>query len=243
MDNSYPIKPFLLDLAFPKFCLGCNKEGAYLCQDCWHLLEIMENSYCLCQKPQLLLNPKIGKCRHCQEKRLLGLFFAVSYKNKIAQKIVRSFKYAPFIKDLAETMALVLAEHFVKSSKNNEDFWANSVLIPIPLDEKKLRERGYNQSEELARELSKITKARTFTNVLKKTKNTKPQMTSSKQEREKNLSGAFLVKNFAGLADKKIFLVDDVYTTGATMEECAKTLRKVGLKNVWGICFAREEYT
>jgi ComF family protein len=248
VDNSYPIKPFLLDLAFPKFCLGCNKEGSYLCQDCAHLLEISENNYCLCQKP--IIVPKIfgiekGKCQNCQEKRLSGLYFAFSYKNKLAQKLIRSFKYEPYIKDLAKTLASLLIEHFVLTGQNTNDIWAPNgipaVLIPIPLDKDKFKKRGYNQSEELAKELSGVLKISVATNILVKTKVTDPQMELKKEKREKNLENAFAVENFDGIANKKIFLVDDVYTTGSTMNECAKALRQAGAKHVWGIVLAREE--
>jgi ComF family protein len=110
----------------------------------------------------------------------------------------------------------------------------------VPLDRKKLRSRGYNQSEELARELSKIVKVPAISDVLLKTRPTKPQMELSGQERAKNLLNVFAIKNPEKIRDKKIFLVDDVYTTGSTMEECAKTLRQAGAKSVWGIALARE---
>lgn len=244
MDNSRQIKPFLLDLTFPKFCLGCEKEGTYLCTDCIHLLEISENNYCLCQKPfRLPPNPDSinGKCKNCQDKKLSGLYFALSYKNKLAQKLIRSFKYEPYIKDLAKTLASLLIEHFIKTNKNTEKIWENSVLIPIPLDKNKLKIRGYNQSEELAKELGKIIKIPIENDILMKNKSTKPQMELKKEEREKNLQNVFEVKNFARVANKKIFLVDDVYTTGSTMQECARILKNSGAKQVWGITLAREE--
>ena len=121
------------------------------------------------------------------------------------------------------------------SGKNTEEIWENSVLIPVPLDKTKLKQRGYNQSEELAKELSKVLKVPVVSNVLIKIKSTEPQMELSKQEREKNLENAFTIKNPAEvMRDKKVFLVDDVYTTGSTMAECAKTLKKSGDQNRFG---------
>ena len=237
-------KSFFLDLLFPRFCLGCKKEGFYLCEDCRALLDILEYNYCLCDyKPQRLLpEQKTGKCNHCQNKRLSGLYFALSYKEKaLTRKLIHQFKYPPYLKDLAKTLAGILAEHFIISGKNISRIWENSVLLPVPLDYKKLKIRGYNQSEEIAKELSKILKIPALSGVLVKIKPTKPQMELLKKERENNLCGAFAVKNSEQFLNKKIFLVDDVYTTGSTMEECALVLQNEGVKNIWGIALAREE--
>jgi competence protein ComFC len=245
VDNSTDkIKDFSLNLFFPKFCLGCQKEGTYLCGDCRALLDISQFNYCLCNKNPLRLPPdqKSGKCPKCQDKKLAGLYFALPYKEKdLTRKLIYQFKYQPYLKDLAETLASLIVEHLILSNKNTEEIWRNSGLIPVPLDKKKLKARGYNQSEELAKELSKIMKIPVISGNLIKIKPTKPQMELSKEEREINLKDAFQIKNPADLAEKKMFLVDDVYTTGSTMEECAKVLRKAGAKQVWGITIAREE--
>ena len=245
MDNSTnKSKAFLLDLFFPKFCLGCQKEGIYLCDDCRALLEISEYNYCLCEtKPQRLpQDQKSGKCNKCQDRRLSGLYFALPYKEKqLTKKLIYQFKYSPYLKDLAKTLASILVEHFVLSKKNTNDIWENGVLLPVPLDKNKLKTRGYNQSEELAKELSQVLQIPVILNNLVKIKSTKPQMELSGVERAKNIEGVFEIKNSEELSGKKIFLVDDVYTTGSTMNECAKVLRLSGVKSVWGICLAREE--
>lgn len=242
------IKDFLLELFFPCFCFGCKKEGTYLCEDCKATLEISEFQYCFCNKNPLRLPPnqnsanwRNGKCGRCSAKKLSGLYSALPYKeNNLTKKLIYSFKYQPYVKGLAKTLAGLLLEHFIITNKNTEDIWQNSVLMPIPLDKNKLKTRGYNQSEELAKELSKVLNIPVFFNVLIKTKRTKPQMELSKEEREKNLQGAFKIKNAPAIVGRKIFLVDDVYTTGSTMEECARVLREAGSKQVWGITIARE---
>jgi ComF family protein len=264
VNNSHlKFKEFLLDLFFPKFCLGCKREGAYLCDDCRTLLDISEYNYCLCDKPTRLIpspphqsfketygvgaRQKTGKCSRCRDKKLSGLYFALPYnlpagrqEKTLTKKLIYQFKYKPHLKDLAKTLASILIEHFVKTGKNTDEIWDNGVLIPVPLDKKKLKIRGYNQSEELAKELSKVLQIPVLSDNLIKTKSTKPQMELKKEQREKNLENAFSIKNPAGLTGKKIFLVDDVYTTGSTMSECAKTLKEAGAKQVWGICIARE---
>lgn len=239
------IKNFLLELFFPAFCFGCQKEGTYLCQDCKATLEILEFQYCLCSKNPLKINlelNKYGKCNRCFDKKLSGLYFALPYKaSALTRKLIQAFKYHPYIKDLAKTLALLLAEHFFISGSNKEDVWHNSVLIPIPLDKKKLKNRGYNQAEELAKELSKILGTPVLSDVLIKIKTTRTQIKLSGKKREQNLQGAFMAKKPLDLTrGEKIFLVDDVYTTGSTMEECARVLRKAGAKQVWGIAIARE---
>jgi len=236
VDNS---KGFLLDLLFPKFCLGCQKEGTYLCDDCRSLLDINEFNYCLCSH-----NPYItqtGKCYRCQNRKLSGLYSALPYKeHELTKKLIYQFKYPPYLKDLAKTLTSIIIEHLVLSKKNTDNIWENSVLIPVPLDSKKIRERGYNQTEELSNEMSKVLTIPVITNNLLKIKQTEPQMELTKSEREKNLENAFKIKNPAEFAGKKIFLVDDVYTTGSTMEECAKVLKISGAKQIWGIVIARE---
>lgn len=137
-------------------------------------------------------------------------------------------------------MSEILIEHFVIAKNNSEQIWQNSVLIPVPLDKRKLKNRGYNQAEELAKELSKVMEVPLISNNLVKTIKTFPQIKLSAKEREENLKNAFSTKNLGQIQGKKIFLVDDVYTTGATMEECAKTLKESGAKSIWGIAFARE---
>lgn len=253
MNNYYKkAGKFILDLFFPKFCFSCQKEGSYLCEDCRSLLEILEYNYCLCDKPfRLPPDQKSGKCSRCQDKKLAGLYFALPYnlpagrqETSLTKKLIHQFKYEPYIKDLAKTLASLLIEHFVKTGKNTDEIWAPggvpAVLIPVPLDKNKLKLRGYNQSQLLADELAKVLKIPVISDNLIKIKPTKPQMELSKEEREKNLKDVFIIKNPAELAEKKVFLVDDVYTTGSTMDECASVLRDAGAKSVWGICIARE---
>lgn len=244
VDNS---KNFLSDLFFPKFCFGCQKEGFYLCEDCRELVEILEYDYCLCEGHPFGLGPnlKTGKCNKCSGRKLSGLYFAVPFKDNLIKKLIYQFKYPPYTKDLAKTLASLIIEHLVKSGKNTNEIWAPNgvpaVLIPVPIYKSKLKERGYNQSDLLATELSKILQTPVFPDVLIKIKSTASQMELKKQEREKNLMGAFVIKNPERISGKKVFLVDDVYTTGSTMQECALVLRNAGAKSVWGLTIAREE--
>jgi len=215
------IKNFLLNLFFPKFCLGCKREGEYLCQDCKELLEIL----------------KIH--REYKTKYLSDLYFPLTYKSVLAKRLILSFKYEPFLKDLAETLASLVFDHFILIEEENK--FSDFILIPIPLEKKRLKWRGFNQTEEVGKKLADFLKIPILNNVLFKIKETPPQINLSEKERKKNIKGCFFVKNESLIKNKKILLFDDVYTTGTTMEEAAKVLKMAGAKEIIGIVLARAE--
>lgn len=226
------IKDFILDILFPRFCLGCNIEGTYLCDDCKAILDISEHRYCLCDNSRP--NNKGAKCKICNSKQLSGLYFALSYKEKpLTRKLIRYFKDEPYyVKDLAESLALLIADHL--SLLGEQSFFKDSILIPIPLDRKEMKKRGYNQSEEIAKAIEKISDTPVFNDVLIKI------TTFRVQSKIENIKGVFVCQNADKIRDKKIFLVDDVYTTGSTMEECCRVLKEAGAKEVWGMAIARD---
>jgi ComF family protein len=229
------LKGTILDFLFPKTCFGCQREGTYLCSDCLATLDILNTLFCLCPKSRIIASP--GKCPVCRSQSLSGLYFAVSYKNSLVKNLLHRFKYSPYVKELAKTLASLIIVHFKLIEKEKE--LQNSVLVPVPLEKTKLKARGFNQSEEMAKELVKEWKVPLINNCLEKIKTTENQMELSGKEREENLKGAFAVKSAEQIQGKKIFLIDDVYTTGATLEECAKILKQAGAKEVWAIAVAR----
>jgi ComF family protein len=209
----------VLDLFFPKFCLGCKGEGSYLCQDCKGTLDIL----------------RIHQ-RH-KTRYLSDLYFALPYQGGLIKKLILSYKYEPFLKNLSLTLSSLILDHFELLDKRPN--FADFCLIPIPLEKRKLRWRGFNQSGEIARELSKSLKIPFLENILMKIKTTLPQVELSEKERRENVRGSFFVKNKDSIKGKKILLVDDIYTTGSTMEEAARILRESGAKEVIGIVIAR----
>jgi len=230
------IKNFFLELLFPRFCLGCQKEGTYLCQDCLSLIEISQHQYCLCQMAQRIWQG--GKCKKCASRKLNGLYFAVPYQNSLVQKLIRLFKYNPFVKELSGTLASLIINHF-QLLDNPPDF-SEFLLVFIPLEKRKLKQRGFNQAEEIAKELSKSLEIPLVSDCLIKIKANFPQVKLSGKEREENIKGVFLCKNPEKIKGRKILLLDDVYTTGSTMEEAARVLKTAGAKEVWGVAVARE---
>ena len=213
-------KKFLLDLFYPKFCFLCQREGSYLCQDCLSTLD---------SNPPTTHTPP--------PKGLDGLYWAIDYQKPLIKNLIQSFKYEPLIKELAKNLASLIIEHF-QLLDNKPDF-KDFVLIPVPLEKKKLKWRGFNQAEEIAKELSSFLKIPLLSNCLIKTKETLPQVELSDQERKENIKGAFSSKHPELIKERKILLVDDLYTTGSTMEECARVLKQAGAREVIGVAIAR----
>jgi len=210
------IKEFILDILFPRFCLNCNREGSYLCPDCFSLIDISEKKYYFL-------------------KNLNGLFCPTSYDNFIVKKLINQFKYPPYIKELAKPLASLIITYFkILGESGLQDF----ILVPIPLHKKKLKSRGFNQASEIAKELSKNLAIPFSDNVLIKIKPTPAQVELKKEEREKNVRETFLCQKPEIIKNKKILLVDDVFTTGATLEEAGRALRRAGASEVWGVVVA-----
>jgi ComF family protein len=225
---------FLKDLLFPRYCFGCQKEGEYLCEDCLATLEIFERQFCpICQKPTVS-----GKaCSRCQRKSSLkGLFCATSYEGLI-EKMIHSFKYSPFIRELAKPLSFLIIAHFSLLDKRIEG--KEWLMVPIPLSKKRLKWRGFNQAVELAKILSRNWNLE-YGEVLIRRKEVSPQAELKKEERWKNVKEAFEVIQPELVKRKKILLVDDVFTTGATLQEASRALKKAGAKEVWGIVICKE---
>jgi ComF family protein len=111
-------------------------------------------------------------------------------------------------------------------------------VVPAPLSKKRMRKRNYNQAYLLAWEISKQLGVKIGTEILKKERDTPQQSRLSKYERQKNLKGAFGVKKRSAILGRTILLVDDVTTTGATLEECARTLKAAGAGSIYCVAFA-----
>ena len=187
------------------------------------------------------MNNEQKTCKNCQQKtKLNGLFIAAAYKNQLVKKLINQFKYKPYLKELCPILCSLIISHFSFSGNNAFDALKQGILVPVPLHRARFKERGFNQSEEIAKELSVKLNLAFYNNVLIKIKPTAAQVGLSSEQRKKNIKGTFVCEKFRRIERKKILLVDDVYTTGATMEECAEILKQAGAREVWGIAIARE---
>jgi len=220
----------------PSTCLVCGRplrEGGFLCSECESNLKRHEihGPHCyFCGAP--LGREKI--CPFCHGKGLTVDRIAAPYwyREEIV-KIVEAFKYNG-LKGLHRVMATKMAETIKK-------FESIDYLVPIPLHKVRKRERGFSQTELLAQKLSQLTEIPVL-KALKRVKNTKSQTALGKRERRENLREAFSLNRKISFTEKCIILlVDDVLTTGATLEEAAKVLKKGGAKRVHGILYAIAE--
>lgn len=231
----------LLELLFPTFCVSCKKLGAYLCTDCFSKLSFDVLEVCLlCKKPA------IGGLTHpvCRTPYVIdGTFTAISYKH-VAKKLLYTFKYKPYVSHVSSVLvdllyeAIIQKEVFIRLYQKQK---TNIFFVPIPLFKAKLKKRGYNQAEILAKELGKKLEV-PLVPLLERVKETTPQMGLTEMQRKENIKGAFgVIKGKEKLLqDRVVFVIDDVLTTGATFSEAAKVLKRSGAKQVWGLALARD---
>ncbi|MCF7830784.1 ComF family protein [Candidatus Gracilibacteria bacterium] len=200
---------WFLAALFPPRCLVCKKEGDYLCPTHFHF--------------------EIASPSQASFKYLDGIHAATKYTSVPAEKCTEYFKFRGF-KEIGKIMALEMI-------KNSPRSWEkNAVLIPVPLHWSREIWRGFNQSELLAREIAQRLHLPVCLD-LKRTKKTNQQAKLGKQDRQKNLSNVFQWqgKNIP----KNVILVDDVVTSGATLDSAARELKNVGVNKVLAIVFAR----
>ncbi|MBI2031626.1 MAG: ComF family protein [Candidatus Levybacteria bacterium] len=229
-----------LNLIFPKYCVGCKKLGRYLCDKCFSYLSFDTQGICV-----VCNHASTNNLTHpgCKTKYTIdGIFSSLSY-NPIVKKLIYNFKYRPYLSDLKKLLIDLFFEGLIQREEfynTNQYLKGKSVLVPIPLHVSKMRIRGYNQSEILAKGLEGKLNLKKY-DFLKRIKKTVSQAGLSQKERRKNISGAFAVFSDISL-DRypNIFLVDDIFTTGSTLNEAAKVLKRAGVKSVWGLTLARD---
>ena len=205
----------IINLFFPNVCGICNK----ICKEP------------LCAKCKKELN----KMKECKKhiyltKNYTTHMYIFSYKDIIRKSIVnykfneQAYKYKSF------------ANFILNNKKICRYLRKYDIIIPVPISKKRNRQRGYNQSELILKEVAKNMKdIRVLTNVLYKVKHTLPQSTLKKEKRLNNLKNAYEVKNSEIIKNKKILLFDDIYTTGSTVEECSKMLKNSGAYEIRSI--------
>lgn len=212
---------YIIDLLFPVYCIACGKEGASFCIACRRKI------------------PVHGNFEHN------GIFFLWGYRHPQVRKALLALKYKnkrSLAEDIADSLYDTLLEQLSeKSLFLNPNFPEPYILIPIPLSKQRFKNRGYNQAELLARTL--FQKDKTFfvfeTSVLYKTKDTEAQVSvKDRVRRLKNIQHAFSVQNPERIRGKNILLIDDITTTGATLEEARRVLLKAGARIVYGVAVA-----
>jgi len=238
------LKDSLLDFIYPPHCLICGRylflEEKNICNFCWDSLSILPDPFCpVCKSFLQGLKTKCGICYSgggspaiCGGNENIQLVKSLGTFDDHYKVLIHNFKYKRKI-FLGRRLGKRLGENLSLDQRFSDfDF-----LIPVPLHPARKRERGFNQSEILAEAVSEKMNVPVLKKILKRIKNTKDQTNLNAEQREKNVSGAFSVssaENREKIYGKKIILIDDVITTGATLKECARVLKEGGAKKVVG---------
>ncbi len=230
MNRLRAIYDFLLDTLFPPLCISCRAQlsreksfSGVLCFDCFSSLEINAGFFRIAAHGKG--NPLI-----------LGA--ALNYQSETARNLIHSFKYEGYY-SLSKPFANLIMRHLRLSGLWNFVKKEKFVLVPVPLHRSRLKYRGYNQSEILAKDI-RILSGLEICDVLVRKKKTKEQAEiKDKNDRLKNVRGCFVLRGKEVVAGKNFMIVDDVFTSGATIMEAARILYKNGAKKVIAVTVAK----
>jgi competence protein ComFC len=258
--NLETTKNYLIDLIFPRKCLGCgqfmeNCDNSFVCKECLEAIPTKSDFSCaFCLSPVVM-----GKtCPFCSKEHFLDrLFVATSYDKDLVKNMVKTIKYK-FIEGPVGDAAKFMLNYFQKKIAINFTINNPAVIVPVPLHKKRYNWRGFNQSEIMAEKLANGLNLPILAGVLTRKTNNRPQVEiSEKEKRIDNIRGVFKCRQpgltlsnnrdavsaqryLTGLiADKIVILIDDVCTTSSTLDECARVLKLAGAKEVIGFVFAR----
>jgi ComF family protein len=220
-----------LDLLFPQRCAVCARSGHALCSACKASIRLLAPPYCQLCNRQL---SSLGVCQPCQRwpLQLNGLRAVGTYEGAL-RTCIHALKYNGQTR-LAEPLGDLLA------SKYNASGLQADVIIPVPLHAERLQQRGYNQSKLLAQHCSQQIGIPIREDILLRRRATSAQVGLAARERLQNVAGAFVCSPaFTGLLPHRVLLIDDVCTTGATLEACSGALFAAGIQEVWALVLAR----
>lgn len=223
-EKAVGLREKVLDLLFTPRCVGCGREGVYMCPSCLGEVPSLEGAY----HPA---NAAEGQDACLVEPVAVDGVFSCFAMKGVARDAVHQLKYRG-LHAVASPLGVLLAEHARSSG-----LLAHAV-VPLPLHPKRLRERGYNQADLLAREAGKGLGLPVEVGWVERVRHGPPQVRSAgPEERRANVRGAFQARR--RLDGLRLILVDDVCTTGATLDACAHALKAVGAQTVWGLTVAR----
>ena len=201
-----------LSLIYPKLCLGCHS-----------VLVSNENHICLScfvELPKTNFNHEITHAIGIEEYNLMiGLY---QFNNEVIQQLIHALKYKG-ISSIGEMLGIELGKALLK----NEKYETIDLIVPVPIHRRKKRKRGFNQSYLIAKGVAKVIKA-PIEEILNKSKKGKSQTDKKIYERWLNVKDSFTLKERSCLQDIHVLIIDDVITTGSTIEACVKAIRKYG---------------
>ena len=226
---------------FPSFCELCSSllelpEEKIICQSCWERMIPFTGSYCLCCGRFFEAGVEPHLCQDCVQKRPpFSCHRSYGRYGGRLKDAILLYKYRRFHilgRDFARIIHRTLG-------KDEDIWWKADFIVPVPLHPKRQKKRGFNQAQVIAQELAKLRGVEIVDDVLVKVKNAPPQTSLELEERAENVSGAFSVVNRKKIKRKIVILVDDVFTTGSTLNECSSVLKKSGVEDVRALTLAQ----
>lgn len=212
---------------YPQTCGICGKiSNEVLCNKCEIELRKIADFK--------IITKDIDEEKELKDKSFSELMYIFKYEGLIRKMILdykfndKSYLYRTFVKFMLKN------KNIFEKIKNYD------TIVPVPISKKRKKERGYNQSLLIAKEICSLTSKNLLDNCLVKTKNIIEQSKLNKQDRLKNIKGVYELKNARLIEHKKILLIDDIYTTGSTVEECSKTLIKGKPQKIGVITLAKD---
>lgn len=233
----------VLDFMFPQTCIICGKLSKdYICEVCEKRFNKYKENGIIDNKKMIMDKLNIHNINLKQNYYLVEgqkiywekMIYCFNYKS-IVRKYILQYKFFGKV-----YLSRFFSYQILKNPKINQIFKNYDIIIPVPMDSKKKSERGYNQTELIINLVSNKRDILVENRVLYKAKNTKTQSTLSLNERYENIKNAFLVKNIEKIKDKKVIIFDDIYTTGATVNEISKILKNAGVKKILVLVIARD---
>jgi ComF family protein len=232
----------ILDFILPTSCSYCctpigDSGIPYFCSSCWADFAPIQGPACPCcgipfGSPEALTNSPTHLCGSCRTNPpLFDQALSIGYFEGPLREAVLQYKYRP-----CRALGRPLGKWMAENIRIAEDI---DIVIPVPLHVKRLKQRGFNQALLLAHQVSDVFRIPISCDNLLRVRYTRPQVELSGEERIKNVVGAFGLKEPEALKGKQVVIVDDVFTTGATMNECAAVLKSAGAAQVNAITLAR----
>lgn len=226
------MKQYINDVLFPVFCLGCQREGEWVCRDC--LIQIPPLTQTSCFSCDISVSEN-ACCDMCRKERCVDVYWSLySHQTSIISDLVEQLKYHGASDMVRAVLSLCEQNRYVQSLIGGID-----VIIPVPLHPARFRERGFNQSQYIAESIGSVLRVPVLSLVLVRSRQTKQQARLSLEERRENVVDAFVCNSPEDVVGKRVLLVDDVLTTGSTVDACARVLVDAGAHSVRVLTLAR----
>jgi competence protein ComFC len=231
INTAHEIVSSVLNIVYPIYCGGCGKAGDTICKNCLDSFTKVEEGL-TCPVCGRRVGAKIvcGECIQ-QARGFEEGYFGFYFEDKLREAI-HSFKFHSR-KDVGKRLVHIIEEKIASFSDRFD------CILPIPVTEKRLRERGFNQSFIIGDEISKISGKPIYHSVLCKVKETMDQFSLHRDQRRKNVKGVFAARNAERVKAKRVLLVDDLFTTGYTAKEASRVLKKAGVRSTLFFALAR----